>query len=67
MSDDLRERIENHIKGFSVGDYINTLIYPDSEIEGEIIAIEGNLAVVKTEYGTFRSPLSLARLADKKS
>ena len=61
MDNPIRNRIEERAKTFKVGDMVNTLIYPSSEFEGEIISIDGLSCVVKNKYGEYTSSLILCK------
>lgn len=59
--DKIVARIAAKIATFQIGDKINSLIYPSTEVEGELVEINKNIGVIETENGRFNTPLCLAR------
>lgn len=56
----LKERIQEHVATFEVGQSVNTMV-DGSEVDGVLEAIDGRTAKVRTRFGVLSSPASLLK------
>ena len=61
MEKTIQERVSEHVASFKVGETINAMVFPATEIDGVILSIDGHMAQIQTIHGKLFAPLSLAK------